>query len=98
MSEMENKELWDKLNNAQLIDKLKNQKEFQILKKIARRIVDRAVNTFALQTRASETEAVIELQVIIKKWKFELFAEIEQMQREGKQAFDMLNEDGQINT
>ena len=56
-----------------------------LVQKAADRIVERAVAEFALAPSdlLKDTEKLMELKVIIKKYKFGLFEEIKQISREG---------------
>jgi hypothetical protein len=85
--ELDDKELYDKLSQAGLADKLQTSQEWGLLKKAADRIVERAIKAFMV-TPATNTQAIIELQQVIKKYKYGLFAEIEMLRNEGEYVFE----------
>ena len=83
------KELFDKISQAALAEKLETHDEWKLLRVAADRIVERAVRAL-IQTPATNTAAVIELQQVIKKYKFGLFAEIDLLRQEGEFVLDEL--------
>lgn len=91
LDNMTDKELYDKIHQAGLAERLANSEEWQLVQKAADRIVERAVRTL-VNTPATNMAAVIELQQVIKKYKFGLFAEIEMLRKEGELIFDELKE------
>lgn len=85
---LDDKELYDKLEKAELASRLKGSSEWKLLEEAARRIVDRAITEFALKTKADDIVRIIELKTIIKKYKFMLFDELEMLVQEGEYAFE----------
>ena len=85
--DLADKDIFDKLERARLADNLVSSSEWKLLKVAADRIVERAVRTFCM-TPVSNIEAIIELQQVIKKYKYGLFAEIEMLRSEGDYVFD----------
>lgn len=85
---LDDKELYDKLNKAELADRLLVSPEWKLLKEAASRIVDRAISKFALSTKADDLVAIIELQTVIRKYKFGLLEEIDLLAQEGIIAFE----------
>lgn len=88
---LSDKELYDKIHQAGLAERLVNSEEWQLVQKAADRIVERAVRTL-VNTPATNLAAVIELQQVIKKYKYGLFAEVEMLRKEGELVFDELQE------
>ncbi len=85
------KELMDRVEKAELVYRLKNQKEWQVFKEVADRIAENAIRKL-VYTKADDMVAIIELQVVIRKYKFALFSEIKQIIEEGKTAIDAITE------
>lgn len=85
---LDDKEIFDKLKKAELAERLLASPEWKLLKEAALRIVDRAISKFALSTKADDLVAIIELQIIIRKYKFGLFEEIDLLAQEGIVAFE----------
>lgn len=90
-STLDDKELFDRLEKAGLVEKLQTDPAWGLLKEAAGRIVDRAERTL-VNTPASNTEGIIELQQVIKKWKYGLFAELEMLKQESEVAYRELQE------
>lgn len=67
------------LRKIDLTTTLVTSNEWRIVKDAAERIVERAVYKFATATKADDLVGIIELQTIIKKYKYGLFSEIEQL-------------------
>lgn len=93
-SELEDKELFDKLQQVELSDKLIHSPEWKLLKEAADRIIERALERFALVIKADDMVAVIETQILLRKYKYGLFAEVNQLAQEGELFFEELKERG----
>ena len=91
---LEDKELFDKLHQAGLADKLTHSEEWRLLKEAADRIIERALNRFAFAIRADDMVGVIETQILLRKYKYGLFQEVSQLAEEGKLYFDEFKERG----
>ena len=89
---MEDKELFDRLHKADLAQKVKTHDDWALLTEARERIVDRAIAAFAMGTKADDLVRIIELQTIIKKYKYGLFDEIEQIAREGELVFNEMRD------
>jgi len=85
---LDDKALFDQLNKAGLAEKLKSDPDWELFKEGAKRVIDMAVDEFAVRTDPKDLAKIIQLQVIIKKYKFKLFSEIEQIASEGELAFE----------
>lgn len=85
---LDDRELFDKLQKAGLAEALRNSPEWSLVREAARRIVDRAVEKFAIATKADDVVGIVELQATIRKYKFGLFEEIGQLVQEGEIAFE----------
>lgn len=95
LDNMEDKELYDALQRAGLIDKLTNSEEWMMLREAGNRIVDRAINQF-METPANDTLKIMELQVIIRKYRRGLFQEVESLKRESTMLFEEAKERGLV--
>lgn len=95
---LEDKELFEKLQQAELSDKLVNSKEWQLLKVAADRIVERALERFALVIKADDIVGVIETQILLRKYKFGLFSEVDQLAKEGRLYYEELQDRGVLET
>ena len=96
LSNIDDKELYDLIEKASLAEKLENDPAWKMLREAANRIVDRATTEFALRTNPNDTEAIINLQVIIKKYKYGLFDEVSILKAESDQAFSEAQDRGVI--
>jgi len=96
LNSIEDKELYELLEKANLIEKLENDPAWRILKEAAKRVVDRAVDEFALRSDPKNIEQIINLKLIIKKYKYVIFQEVEMLKRESEFAFEEAKERGII--
>ena len=94
--ELTDPELYDQLEKANLAEKLEVQPEWAMLKEAANRIVERAVLELTVKCKASETERIIQLQTIIKKYKYGLFDEIKVLKMESEQLFTEAHDRGLV--
>lgn len=83
-SVMDNKDLYDQLNKAGLIDKLATSPEWKMLQEAANRIVERAIKEFSCSTKANNIVRIIELQTIIRKYKYGLIDEVNILKNESE--------------
>lgn len=82
--EMTDDELYEALKDADLADRFLESPQGKLIKKAANNIVDRAVQEFALNPDITKNlEKLVELRVIIKKYKYGLFEEINQLRTMG---------------
>ncbi len=95
-SELTDREIYEKLEQASLADKLLNSPEWKIFQEASDRIVERAVEELATKVKADETTRIIELQTIIRKYKYGLFNEIKILKMESDQLFTEARERGVI--
>lgn len=86
---LDDKELYDRLSQAGLVERLTTSMEWGLLKEASRRIVDRAIDKFALSPPEilDDKAAMADLRAIIKKWKYGIFSEIEMLKQDGEAAF-----------
>ena len=84
--ELEEKDLYDIIEDANEAMKLLNGPNGNVIKNASNRIVERAIFKFAKQTDPKDIAAVIELQLIIRKYKYGLFEEVQQLAQEGEEA------------
>jgi len=85
---LDDRVLYEKLEKAGLADRLETQPEWKLLKEGSERIIERAIAEFALKTKADDIVRIIELQTIIKKYKYGLFEEIKWLVQEGELIFE----------
>ena len=82
--DMTDDELYEALKEADLADRFLESPQGKLIQKASSNIVERAVQEFALNPDiVKDTEKLIELRVIIKKYKYGLFEEIKQLHRYG---------------
>lgn len=94
LTNIDDKELYDLIEKSNLAEKLESDPAWKMLREAGDRIVERAVTEFALKTNPNDTERIIELQVIIKKYKYGLFDEIRILKQESDVAFHELRDRG----
>lgn len=92
LEELDDKELHDRIEKARLSENFIHSYEGKLIKEAAIRIIDKAVAKFALQTKADNLREIIELQTIIRKYRFGLFDEMKLLIQEGEFAFEELKE------
>jgi len=84
-NEMSDKELYKQLEQSDLVSKLETDPAWSMLKEAANRIVERAIREFALNPNLSnDASRIIELQTVIKKYRFGLFNEVEMLKSESE--------------
>lgn len=81
---LDDKALFDKLQQAELANRLLNSPEWGLVKEAAERIIDRALAKFALNMKADDLLGVMETQMLLRKYKYGLFSEVEQLAQEGE--------------
>ena len=94
LTNIDDKALYDLIEKSNLAEKLETDPAWKMLREAGDRIVERAVNEFATKTNPNDTERIVELQVIIKKYKYGLFDEIRILKQESDTAFRELQERG----
>jgi len=95
LEQMEDKALFDALHKAGLVEKLTSSEEWKMLKEAGDRIVARAVNEFMV-TPASDTLKIMELQVILRKYKKGIFQEVEMLKNESDRIYEEAKDRGMI--
>ena len=93
-SNLDDKELVQKMDKAGLADKLKNDEAFQLLKEAGNRIAERAISDFVFKVPLDEIQAIATLKAIIRKYKYELFTEIGTLAVEGDILFEEIKDRG----
>jgi len=84
--ELDEKDLYDIVEDANEAMKLLNGPNGKVIKNASDRIVERAIYKFAKQTDPKDLAKVIELQLIIRKYKYGLFEEVQKLHQEGEEA------------
>lgn len=93
--ELDDKELYDNLEKAGLVDKLMSDPAWGMLQEAADRIVNRAIVEFALRTDPTDIKKVVALQVIIKKYRVGgLFEEIKTLKSESEAIYEEARQRG----
>ena len=87
LQEMDDKELYEQLEQAGLVERLENDPAWGMLREAGNRIVERAVAEFALRCDPTDVKHVTELKTIIKKYKFGLFNEVSVLKSESEQLY-----------
>lgn len=95
-STLDDKELFEQLNKAGLIDKLATSPEWKMLTEAANRIVDRAIKEFACNVKATDTLRIIELQTIIRKYRYGLIEEVNILKNESEFIYQTAKDRGLI--
>mgnify|MGYP001581096729 FL=1 len=86
--DLDDKELLQKMDKSALADKLKNDEAFQLLREAGDRIAERAIADFVFKVPLDDLQGLASLKAIIRKYKYELFAEIEAIAMEGDILFE----------
>lgn len=94
VSILEDKELFNKLQQVELADKLIHSPEWKLLKVAADRIIERALERFALAMKADDLIGVMETQLLLRKYKYGLFSELDQLAQEGELYYEELKDRG----
>ena len=96
IEELDDKELYDRLHKAGLVEKLETDEHWKMLNEARRRIIDRAVNEFAFKTKTDDILKVTELQVILRKYLRGLFDEVESLKRESTMLYEEAKQRGLV--
>ena len=86
--DLDDKELLQKMDKSALADKLKNDEAFQLLREAGNRVAARAIHDFVFKVPLDDLQGLASLRAIIRKYKYELFAEIEAIAMEGDILFE----------
>ena len=81
-------ELLKELEESALAERLKSSEEWKLLKTLAERVVERAVNELAIKTRPDDIVRITELKTVIRKHKYGIFKEIELLAEKGPFLYD----------
>ena len=95
-TDLTDRQLFDELEKAHLTERLETTPEWKMLKEAAGRIVERAVTEFAVKVKPDDVTRIIQLQTIIKKYKYGLFDEIRILKQESEQLFTEARDRGLI--
>lgn len=96
ISILEDKELFDKLQQVELADKLTHSPEWKLVKVASERIIERALERFALAMKADDLIGVMETQLLLRKYKYGLFSELDQLAQEGELYYEELKDRGAL--
>jgi len=96
LKDLDDKQLWDEVQKAGLVEKLASDPAWAVVKEASDRVVNKAIAEFALKTDAKDVTRVIMLQVIIKKYRFGLFDELRMLESESNAIFNEAKERGLI--
>lgn len=91
-SDLDDKELVKKMDRSGLAEKLKGDEAFQLLREAGNRIAERAISDFVFKVPLDDIQAIATVKAIIRKYKYELFAEIETMATEGDILFEEIKD------
>ena len=95
LDDISDKELFEKIEEAHLVERLESDPAFNLLKVAASRIVDKAIMEFT-KTAPDDAMAIAQLQIIIKKYKWNLFNEINLIKQESKLVYEEARDRGVI--
>ena len=90
----EDKELFESIEKGGFVEKLESDPSWKILREIADKIVEKAVIEFAVKTKPDDVVRIIQLQTIIKKYKFAFFDEIQRYKDDADMAYIEVQERG----
>jgi hypothetical protein len=90
VSEMEDKELYDMIDEAGLAENFLNSPFGKLMKEAANRIAERVDREFAMNADPTDIAKMWELKMTLKKYKFQLFDEIYWLAQDGRDAYDEL--------
>lgn len=85
---LDDKALFDCLHRAELAERLKTSPEWKLLQEAADRIIDRTLKRFALSMKADDIVGIIETQLLLRKYRYGLFDELNQLVAEGESVFE----------
>lgn len=89
---LDDKELVKKMDKSGLAEKLKSDEAFQLLREAGNRIAERAISDFVFKVPLDDIQAIATVKAIIRKYKYELFAEIEAIAMEGDILFEEIKD------
>jgi hypothetical protein len=90
LSELSNKELHEMIQEAGMADKFLNSPFGRLMQEAANRIVERVNREFALNADPSDLSKMWELKMTLKKYKYQLFDEIQWLVQDGIEAMNEL--------
>lgn len=94
LEKLDDKEIFDQLHKAGLAEKLVNEEHWKLLKEASDRIVERAVKEFALKADPTNLAHIIQLQTVIRQYKYGFLREIEILKTESELLFDEARDRG----
>lgn len=89
---LDNQELVKKMDKSGLAEKLISDEAFQLLKEAGKRIAERAIADFVYKVPLDDIQGLASIRAVIRKYKYDLFTEIESIAREGDHLFEELKE------
>ena len=89
-SSISDKELFDKLQQAGVIEGLKNSEEWKIIDEVRRRAIDYWTYHLVFKVKAGDMSEFERIRAIIRVWKYDLFRDLEIIKQEGEMAFEEL--------
>lgn len=101
MNEEERKYIEDlnqRVDKAELVHRLKTDKSWKLFEEVADKIANDAIRELVVNTKADDMVKIINLQTIVRKYKYALFGEIDQLVNEGRAAYETLKEDSMLGT
>lgn len=84
------KELFDKLQQAGIIEILKNSEEWKVIDEVRKRAIDYWVYHLVFKVKAGDIAEFERIRAIIRVWKYDLFRDLEIIKQEGEAAFEEL--------
>ena len=95
-NDLASEELFKRIYDADLAEKLESSEEWRLVKEAADRIVEASIKKFALDVKVGKDslEDILELQLIIRKYKYGLFKEFEMLANEREFLRDEAKERG----
>jgi len=91
-SHLDDKELFDRLRKAELSEAIKTDEKWQLFGEMRKRTIDNVIDEFALRTEPDDTVKIIQLQTILKLYKFKFDDALQENIISGEYAFNEIKE------
>lgn len=95
-SEVDDSVLFEKIQKADFAERIKTQDEWKLFDEMCKRVIDNAVDEFAIKTDPTDIAKIVKLQTIIKLYKHMFLNELNQLITEGRLVFDEIKDRGEL--
>lgn len=93
---LDDKHLFDKIEQATLAERLTTSPEWKLLDEVRKRAIDRWIDYFIFKMDTKNIADVEMVRAMIAIWKYDLFKTLNILKQEGEIAFEELNYSGKI--